>query len=505
MNPLGKFDRSLSNCALGRQVKNTTLASRTAALLGLFLVSCIQLKMIPATLAATPKPNIIFILADDLGYAELGCYGQTKIKTPNIDRLAAEGIRFTQHYSGSPVCAPSRCVLLTGKHTGHAHVRANRGMTQGRPPRRVEGQLPIPRDTVTLAKILKQEGYATAAIGKWGLGGPDSEGHPNKQGFDHWFGYLCQTHAHSYYPEYLWRNSEKVILEGNVTDQAKGKQYSHDLISLEALQFIEKSNAQPFFLYLAYTIPHAALQVPDDSLAEYAGQFPETPYDGKKGYLPHPIPRAAYAAMVSRLDRDVGRIMNLLKQRGIDQETVVFFSSDNGPTFNGGTDSKFFHSAGPFRGLKTELYEGGIRVPFIVRWPGHIKPSMETDRVSSFCDVLPTLAEIGGAEPPNDIDGISVLPTLLGKRGQKKHRYLFWEYHERGVSQAVRMGNWKAIRHQILSRADGPIELYDLTKDIAERNDVAARYPKMTTRMAKIMEEAHTPSKEFPLPGEKGK
>ncbi len=461
------------------------------------------------------KPNIIFILADDLGYGELGCYGQKKIRTPNIDMLAAQGIRFTQHYSGSPVCAPSRCVLLTGKHTGHSYIRANdempeRGDVWHDPS--LEGQRPIPLNTITIAKLLKKAGYITGAIGKWGLGGPESTGEPNKQGFDFWYGYLCQRVAHNYYPDHLWRNGKKEILEGNKYffphqklpkdknpyDKAsyepyKGKQYSFDLMLKEAIKFIKKNKNRPFFLYLPFTIPHVALQVPDDSLKEYEGAFPETPYKGEKGYLPHPTPRAAYAAMITRMDRGIGKIMSLLKELGIDGNTLVIFTSDNGPTFNGGTDSKFFNSAGPLRGLKASLYEGGIRVPMIARWPGKIRPGSKSELISAFWDFLPTFSEIAGVKAPGDIDGISILPTLLGHpEKQKKHKYLYWEYVG---NQAVRMGDWKAVRHGV----NKEIELYNLKNDIGERNNVADKYPEVVKQIEEIMKNARTKSKLFPL------
>lgn len=355
---------------------------------------------------ARRQPNIIFILADDLGYGELGCYGQQKIETPNLDRLAEEGMRFVQHYSGSPVCAPSRCVLLTGKHTGHAYIRDNREMGGWGPDAR-KGQLPIPEGTTTLGRLLQARGYATCAIGKWGLGGPDSTGHPNKQGFDHWYGYLCQRVAHNYYPTHLWRNREKHVLEGNKWFSAhqrlkktpadpagyeryKGAQYAPDLMIEEALAFIRRHRNTPFLLYYATPVPHAAIQVPEDSLAPYRGRWEDQPYLGQKGYLPHPAPRAGYAAMVTRMDPDVGRVLALLKQLGLEENTLVMFSSDNGPAFNGGTDSRFFGSAGPLRGLKCDLYEGGIRVPLIARWKGHIQPGATTDHISAFWDVLPT-------------------------------------------------------------------------------------------------------------------
>ena len=455
------------------------------------------------------KPNIIFVLADDLGYAELGCYGQQKIETPNLDRLAAQGMRFTQHYSGSPVCAPSRCTLLTGKHTGHAYIRDNREMG-GWGPDEPEGQLPLPEGTTTLGTLLQREGYTTCAIGKWGLGGPDSSGHPNKQGFDHWYGYLCQRVAHNYYPTHLWRNDRKHMLEGNKYfsahqrlesvpddpsgyDRFKGVHYAPDLMAEEALAFIRKHKDQPFFVYYATPVPHAAIQVPEDSLERYRGHWEDPPYLGNKGYLPHPAPRAGYAAMVTRMDRDIGRILGLLDELGLTENTIVMFSSDNGPTFNGGTDSAFFNSAGPLRGLKCSVYEGGIRVPLIARWPGRIKPGTTSEHVSAFWDVLPTIADIAGFVPPGDIDGISFAPTLLDRPGrQKRHDYLYWEYHG---SQALRAGQWKAVRR----KGQEALELYNLKSDVGEQHNVANKNPETTTRLAELMKRARTESEHFPL------
>ena len=461
------------------------------------------------------RPNIIYILADDLGYAELGCYGQKKIKTPHIDALAREGMRFTQHYSGSPVCAPSRCVLLTGKHTGHSYIRDNdelaeRGDVWNDPA--LEGQRPLPSGTATIGTMLKRAGYATGAMGKWGLGGPGSSGEPNRQGFDLFYGYLCQRVAHNYYPTHLWRNGRKHLLEGNdhfsahqklpqdknPEDKAsyapyRGKQYAMDLMAEEARRFIRENRHRPFFLYLPFPVPHVSLQVPEDSLSEYEGAFPEAPYTGRQGYLPHPTPRAAYAAMITRMDREIGSIMALLKELELDRNTLVMFSSDNGPTFNGGSDSAFFESAGPLRGLKCSVYEGGIRVPFIARWPGTIAPGTTTDHVSAFWDLMPTLAELTGAPAPPDTDGISLLPTLVGRGKQREHAHLYWEYHGRPC-QAVRMGRWKGIR--FMPRTPGPIELYDLEKDIGEQRNVAKEHPAIVERIAGIMA-ARTPSR-FP-------
>jgi arylsulfatase len=441
------------------------------------------------------KPNIVYILADDLGYAELGCYGQKKIKTPNIDKLAAEGMKFTQHYSGNPVCAPSRCALMTGLHTGHTQVRGNKqvggdkgwvlGSTTG-------GQWPIRADTVTVAKILKEAGYTTGAFGKWGLGRAGTTGDPNKQGFDHFYGYICQRQAHTYYPNHLWRDGQIEWLDDNKDGQEKV--YSHDLIAAEALKFVKANKDRPFFLYIPFTIPHVALQVPEDSLAEYKGKWPDPPYKGDKGYFPHPNPRACYAGMVTRMDRDVGRIMTLLKKLGLDNNTLVIFTSDNGPTFNGGSDSAFFESAKPLRGLKGSVYEGGIRVPYIARWPGRIKASSTNNHISAFWDFLPTCCELIGVDPPQDIDGISMLSSLFGRdQQQRKHEYLYWEL--RG-QQAIRMGMWKALR----LKPGRKIELYDLDSDIAESKDLADEHPEIVAKVAVIFRNGRTESEVFPLP-----
>jgi arylsulfatase A len=460
------------------------------------------------------KPNIIFILADDLGYGELGCYGQQKIKTPNIDRLAAEGMKFTQHYSGSPVCAPSRCTLMTGKHTGHSYIRANDEMNERGDVwhnRNIEGQRPLLPNTETIGRMMQRAGYVTGAIGKWGLGGPHDSGHPNKQGFDFWYGYLCQRVAHNYYPTHLWRNAEKDMLEGNVyfyphqklpadkdpNDPASykpysGKQYSQDLMANEALHFIKQNKDKPFFLYLPFIVPHASLQVPGDSLEEYAGKFPETPYKGEKGYLPNRTPRAAYAAMITRMDREIGRIMDLLKELGLDENTLVIFTSDNGTAWGyGGTDPRFFNSSGGLRDFKGSLYEGGIRVPMIARWKGKIKPGIVSNHISAFWDFYPTFAEIVGADIPDDLDGISLLPALLGKE-QKKHDYLYWGYIGK---QAMRMGRWKAVKPGI----DKEIELYDLENDMVEKNNVSDHHPEIIANIVELMRTARTESELFPL------
>ncbi|HUT46069.1 MAG TPA: arylsulfatase [Sedimentisphaerales bacterium] len=441
------------------------------------------------------KPNIVYILADDLGYAELGCYGQKKIKTPNIDKLAAEGMKFTQHYSGNPVCAPSRCALMTGLHTGHTQVRGNKQMggAEGwKLGSTIGGQWPLEAGTVTVAGILKDAGYTTGAFGKWGLGLVGTTGDPNKQGFDHFYGYICQRQAHTFYPNHLWRDGQVEWIEAN--KDGKEQVYSHDLIAQEALKFIRTNKNRPFFLYVPFTIPHMALQVPEDSLAEYRGKWPDPPYKGDKGYFAHPDPRACYAAMVTRMDKDVGRIMSLLKDLALDDNTLVIFTSDNGPTFNGGSDSAFFESAKPLRGLKASVYEGGIRVPYIARWPGRIKAASTSNHISAFWDFLPTCCELIGEDTPQDIDGISMLPTLFGRhQEQRKHEYLYWEL---SGQQAIRMGKWKALR----LKPGRKIELYDLDSDIAESKDLADEHPEIVAEMAETFRTSRTESEVFPLP-----
>jgi len=440
---------------------------------------------------AVSKPNIIFVLADDLGYGDLGCYGQQQIRTPNIYRMAAEGLRFTDHYAGSTVCAPSRCSLMTGLHTGNTYVRGNREI-------KPMGQLPLPADTSTVPKMLKRVGYATALIGKWGLGGPDSTGTPNKQGFDYFFGYLCQRHAHNYYPEFLFRNDERVPLGNEVAgDRADGAgvatkkvQYSYDLMADEALKFVEANKDGPFFLYLAITIPHAnneagkeGMEVPDDGI--YAdNDWP----DAQKGH----------AAMITRLDRDMGRLMQKLEDLDIDENTIVFFTSDNGPHREGGANPDFFDSNGPLRGIKRDLYEGGIRVPLIARWPGRIDAGRTTDHVSAFWDFMPTFAVLSGQKPPADTDGLCMVPTLLGRtEKQKKHQFLYWEFHERGSKQAVRMGRWKAVRFG----AAGRLELYDLETDLGETADVADGHPEVVAAIVEYLATARTESQYWSIKG----
>lgn len=468
-----------------------------------------------SALAAERPPNIVFILADDLGFRELGCYGQEKIKTPNIDHLATQGMRFSQHYCGNAVCAPSRCVLMTGKNPGHAFVRDNKST----PP---EGQWPIPASEVTLQELLKKVGYTTGAFGKWGLGGPDSSGQPDRQGVDRFYGYLCQAHAHSYYPSYLWNNNTHENLTNNppvpghaslaenadTTDPAsyaqfQGTDYAPDRINAEALKFIRDNQERPFFLYYPSVIPHVALHVPDEDLQPYTALgWNDPPFVKAKGfgYTPHFTPRAAYAAMITRLDMYVGRVLSLLDELDLADDTIVIFTSDNGTThLKDEVDYDFFASVGELRGLKGSLYEGGVRVPTIVRWPGHVASGSTTDYISGFEDWMPTLLEIAGAEAstPAGIDGISLLASLRGE-AQDERPYLYREFHGYGGQQSIRIGKWKAVR-QNLRKGKLDVELYDLEADPSESHDVASEHPERVQAMSQRMLAARTPSADFPM------
>lgn len=413
-------------------------------------------------LAADRKalPNVIFILADDLGYGDLGCFGQKLIRTPNLDRLAAEGVRFTQAYAGSTVCAPSRCALMTGKHTGHTFVRGNRET----PP---EGQVPMPGNTFTVAHLMKAGGYTTGLIGKWGLGKPESESTPLKMGFDYFYGYNCQLKAHEYYPEHLWRNDEKVMLHG--------KAYSHDLMAAEALDFVKRNSAKPFFLYLAFTIPHSKLQVPD--LGPYVNE-------------PWPDNLKKLAAMITRLDSDIGRLMALVKESGLDEKTLVFFASDNGTAYR---DDLFNHS-GPLRGIKRDMYEGGLRSPSIARWVGRIRPGTISNQVWAFWDFLPTMADLTGQPVPKGLDGISVLSAILDGK-TIDHPPLYFEFHERGFTQAARIGDWKAVR----LGTKAPVQIYDLTQDLSEQHDLAVSRPEIARKFEDYLAHARVDSELWPI------
>lgn len=447
------------------------------------------------------KPNIIFILADDLGYGDVGFNGQKLIRTPNLDKLAKEGMNFNQFYAGTSVCAPSRSSLLSGQHTGHTYIRGNKEV-------KPEGQQPIADSVVTIAEVLKGAGYSTAAFGKWGLGPVGSEGDPIKQGFDQFYGYNCQAMAHRYYPNHLWENDRKIVLEAN-ENLRQNKEYAPDLIQRKALAYMDQLNDKdPFFLFLPYILPHAELLVPEDSIFQsYKGKFPEKPFKGNDygpnagvgGYASQEYPHAAFAAMVTRLDMYVGQIMRKLKEKGLDENTLVIFTSDNGPHLEGGADPSFFNSGGGFKGEKRDLYEGGIREPFVARWPGKVKANSKNGFVGAFWDVLPTFAELAGTKVTSKIDGLSFVPTLTGKAGQKQHDYLYWEFHEQGGKQAVRQGNWKAIRLKAAENPDGPVALYDLSNDPREDNDLSTKYPQKAKELGEVMKKSHTPSTLFPF------
>lgn len=450
------------------------------------------------------SPNIVYILADDLGYGDLSCYGQQKFSTPNIDRLAKEGMLFSQHYTGCTVSAPSRSCLMTGLHTGHSPIRGNKGW-------KPEGEWPMPASSFTVAEMLQLKGYATGAFGKWGLGFAGTEGDPNTQGFNEFFGYNSQSLAHNYYPYWLWHNNEKIILKEN--EGNKSGTYSADLINKEALSFIDKNKSKPFFLFYATTIPHAELAAKPEYMAMFRGKFdPEKSFKGVDSgttfrlgpYGSQPESHAAFAAMVKELDDYVGEILLKLKELKLDKNTIIIFASDNGPHLEGGADPDFFNSNGPLKGYKRDLYEGGIRTPMLVRWPGKVKAGSVSDHISAFWDVMPTIAEICGAKLSESIDGISFLPTLLGKSEQEQHSYLYWEFHEQGGKIAVRMGNWKAVKLNVDKDPAGPLELYNLTDDLGETNNVASTNPEIVMKMEAIMKQAHTPNKDYPFAWEIG-
>jgi arylsulfatase A-like enzyme len=445
--------------------------------------------------ARSTRPNVLFIMADDLGYGDVGCNGQRLIQTPNIDRLAEEGIKFTQFYAGSTVCAPSRSVLMTGLHVGHTRVRGN----SANPPER---QM-LRASDVTIAEVLKQAGYATGLVGKWGLGLPGDEGVPNRQGFDYFFGFLSQVHAHQHYPDYLWRNDQKVPLANEVKPvgragggyPTKKTAYASDLFLEEACAFIEENKTRPFFLYFASTIPHA-----NNEAARELGNGAEVPALGIYRDKPWPEPEKGYAAMITYLDQQVGALLQRIKQLGLDENTLVIFTSDNGPEQKRytGYDTEFFRSSGPLRGMKRDLTDGGIRVPFIVRWPGRIKPGATSSHASYLGDMMATFAELAGAPKPGNLDSISIVPTLIGQKIQAKHEYLYWEFYEGGVSQAVLLGNrWKGIRMKTTSE---PIQLFDLEHDLGEQTNLAAKHPEVVARVAEIMHVAHVPNESWSIP-----
>lgn len=424
------------------------------------------------------RPNIIFIMADDLGYGDVGCFGQKKILTPNIDRLAAEGTRFTQCYAGSTVCAPSRSCLMTGTHGGHTRLRDN-----------IPHGVFLQPDDVTIAEVLKTAGYTTGAIGKWSLGEAGSWGVPNYQGFDDWFGHLNQEQAHFYYPDYLWENNTIKLLSGNRGEQKR--QYTHDLFTERALSFIEAHKQEPYFLYLSYTIPHSSDYPRKSPLSQIVPS--DAPYTDKDW----PQTEKNYAAMVTRLDRDVGRIMDLVKELSLDENTLIIFTSDNGPCETESHDPDFFNSTGPFRGFKHEVNEGGIRIPMVARWPGKVPAGRTSDQVMAFWDMMPTFAEIAGLPKPKSTDGISMLPALLGEKQSEQHEYLYWDYgHQREVyTQALRWKDWKGVR----IGQGAPIELYDLVTDPREEKNLAATHPDVVRTIEDYMKDAYTPSPDYKL------
>jgi arylsulfatase len=469
----------------------------------------------------TDRPNIVYILADDLGYGDVGAYGQQKIETPHIDALAKAGMLFTQHYA-LPVCAPSRYSLMTGNNSGQAYIRGNdewdaRGdvwsykAMEANPS--LEGQLPIPDSTMTVAKILQKAGYHTALVGKWGLGGPMTAGIPNNQGFDYFFGFLCQREDHNYYAGHLWENTFRVPLNNKIQDpnikfpknldpmdpknyaRYSQRDYSPDLIIKAALRFLDSCKHRPFFLYFASPLPHASLQAPAKWVAYYHKKFgDEKPFLGGS-YVPCRYPHATRAAMISLLDEHVGEIVKKLKQMGVYKNTIIVFTGDNGPTYEGGTDGPWFDSGGPFKSAygwgKGSVHEGGIREPFIVSWPGKITPGTKSDLISANWDFVPTICQTIGVQHPANINGISYLPTLLGQtEGQKKHPFLYWEFPGYGGKQAVRLGKWKAIRAD-MKKGNMKIQLFDLDNDLQEQHDVASQHPAIVKQMARIMKQEH--------------
>lgn len=454
----------------------------------LLLTVLVVLSACSAAEESERPPNIVLIVADDLGYGDVGAYGQEHIRTPNLDRMASQGLRFTQFYSGSTVCAPSRAVLMTGLHTGHAYVRGNANSGAG---------VPLRPEDVTLAELLREAGYVTGMFGKWGLGVEGTTGVPSEQGFDAFVGYLDQVHAHYYYVDHLWTIEEGAMKRLPVDST----RYSQDVIAEAALDFIDANRGRPFFLYAPFTIPHAELAVPDSSLEPYLDEdgnsiFPEAPFPGGH-YGAQSMPHAAYAAMVSHLDHDVGRILDRLQHHDLSGDTIVLFTSDNGPHEAGGYDPTFFDGNGPLRGVKRDLYDGGIRVPAIAWGPAAVPAGEVTEHVGYFADVLVTAADLAGAAEPEEHDGVSLAPLLTGRAAeQAEHEYLYWEFYERGSAQAVRQGNWKAVRQPMFT---GPIELYDLAADVGETTDVSGEHPGVVRQVEQIMDQAHIPDPQWTI------
>ncbi|MEQ9406658.1 MAG: arylsulfatase [Fuerstiella sp.] len=459
----------------------------------LCLLLCISLLACEAR-SAVERPNIIYILADDAGYGDFGCYGGTQLPTPHIDGMAAEGMKFTRHYAGCTVCAPSRCVLMTGLHTGHCRVRGNSpGL--------------LLQEDVTVAEVLRTAGYRTACIGKWGLGAPPPLSDPNDQGFDEFYGYVSMWHAHNFYPEFLIRNGRHEALRNISQDRWKGQDgrgvatkrvdYVPELLTSEVLKFIRNNKSDPFFLYYALNVPHANNEGGRHSDRPEKGM--EVPDFGPYAETDWPGPEKGFASIMHNIDRDVGRILSELKAQGLDDNTIVFFSSDNGPHQEGGHKMEFFNSNGSLRGMKRDLYEGGIRVPLIVRWPGHIPPNTTSDHISGFQDLLPTLAEIAGAKPPHQPDGISMLAELTGRKDQQNHEYLYWEFSEQQGKRAVLQGDWKLVQQKVATDQPAACELYDLSSDPSETRDLATEMPDRVAELKVLLDRAHVPSERYPL------
>ena len=481
---------------------------------GLAALFCMGLQSVRGVTGPPTGPNVVFILADDLGWGELGCYGQTKIRTPNIDRLSAQGMRFTQHYSGAPVCAPARNVLMTGLHLGHAEIRGNKQAVEGG-----EGQWPISTNRITIARVLRDAGYATGAVGKWGLGPVGSSGDPNLQGFDLFFGYNCQAVAHSYFPHHLWSNATQVVInekpvpghqkktEGDVRlEDYQGGTYAPDLMEAAAVRFIGENAAKPFFLYCAFTEPHVSMQPPKRLVESYPAEWDDQPYRGQSGYLPHPRPRAAYAAMITSLDEHVGKVLDALERHHLTEKTLVIFTSDNGTTHRaadpvygiGGVDAAFFNSTRGLRAFKGSVYEGGLRVPLVVRWPGRVKPGSTSDFPSYFPDHFATLCDALHLAPSGARDGISLLPVLLGS-GTPGRNPMVWVFPEYGGQVCVRLGNFKALRQRLNTPKPGPWELYDIAQDPGEKVDIAQRHPEIVEQAKAILKNQMDENRIFPL------
>jgi arylsulfatase A-like enzyme len=463
------------------------------------IITFILLLLALSTNAQSKKPNIVFIMADDLGIGDLGAYGQTKIKTPNLDKLAQQGALFTQFYAGTSVCAPSRASLMTGMHTGHAYVRGNKEIEP-------EGQEPLADSIRTFAMDLQQNGYVTGAFGKWGLGMVGTSGDPNIKGFDTFYGYNCQRQSHRYYPTHLWHNDQRISLTGN--NLADKVHYAPTLIQEQTLKFIDDNKEKPFFLFVPTVLPHAELAGPDDEyLKMYESAFVETPHKGQDygpnatiaGYASVDKPRATFAAMVTRMDAYVGQIINKLDELGLRENTIILFTSDNGAHREGGADPDFFNSTAGFKGFKRSLYEGGVRTPLIINWKDKIAPNQNIKHIGAFWDVYNTMLEIANLTPSTQNDGISFLPTLINNKKQKKHKYLYWEFHEDGGRQAVLYKGWKLIKQKVKSPKDSYYELYNIDKDPFEQNNLVTSNPKKVKQLTKLIDEAHIESEIYPL------